>query len=153
MANCATTGDETTWSGAAGAHRLAAEDPLQRHTCLDERPELLEQQPGRERLTSSQGDPVNVHTLWSNEICQLFKYEIRSIQNLTKNRLTVFIRPRKHSYSVVWWKLSTYFLLNFEWNGFHIWTAFRFHQIFEWNKFSNLKSFQIWIDFQIWTYF
>jgi hypothetical protein len=55
MANCATTGDETTWSGAAGAHRLAAEDPLKRHTCLEERPELLEQHPGRERLTSSQG--------------------------------------------------------------------------------------------------
>jgi hypothetical protein len=55
MANCATTGDETTWSDVAGAHRLDADDPLQRLTSLEERPELLKQHPGRERLTSSQG--------------------------------------------------------------------------------------------------
>jgi hypothetical protein len=54
MANCTTTGDGTTWSGAAGAHRLGAEDPLQRLASLEERLVLLEQHPRRERLTSSQ---------------------------------------------------------------------------------------------------
>jgi hypothetical protein len=54
-ANCATTGNETTWSGAAGAHHLDAEDPLQWLASLEERSELLKQHPGRERLASSQG--------------------------------------------------------------------------------------------------
>jgi hypothetical protein len=54
-ANCATIRDETTWSGVVGAHRLDAENPLQRLASLEERPELLKQQPGRQWLTSSEG--------------------------------------------------------------------------------------------------
>jgi hypothetical protein len=53
-ADCGSIGDRTTWCDTAGACRVVAEDPLQRHACLEDKPELTQQQTGRERLPDSQ---------------------------------------------------------------------------------------------------